>query len=41
MEPEVITEWRWFDLDQLPEKIFFCSAEVLENYKAQKFYLHR
>src|SRR4030042_5431833 len=23
MEPDEITEWRWFDLNNLPERIFF------------------
>jgi predicted adenylyl cyclase CyaB len=39
MEPEEITEWQWFDLNNLPENIYFPSAKVLENYKQQKFYL--
>lgn len=39
MEPDEITEWRWFDLNQLPENIYFPSAKVLENYKQQKFYI--
>jgi 8-oxo-dGTP diphosphatase len=32
MEPDEITEWRWFGLNTLPEKIFFPSAEILKNY---------
>lgn len=32
MEPEEITEWQWFDLSHLPEKIFFPSAKILKNY---------
>lgn len=39
MEPDEITEWRWFDLNDLPEKIYFPSAKVLENYKQNKFYI--
>jgi 8-oxo-dGTP diphosphatase len=39
MEPDEITEWRWFELDKLPEKIFFPSAKILENYKQKKFYI--
>lgn len=38
MEPDEITEWQWFDLDKLPEKMFFPSAEVLENYKKNIIY---
>jgi len=39
MEPDEITEWKWFDLDNLPKPIFFPSAKVLENYKKGKFYI--
>ncbi|MBW3019614.1 NUDIX domain-containing protein [Candidatus Woesearchaeota archaeon] len=41
MEPDKITEWNWFDLDALPDPIYFPSAKVLENYKQKKFYLAR
>jgi len=39
MEPDEITEWRWFDLNELPNQIYFPSAKVLENYKTKKFYM--
>lgn len=39
MEPEEITEWRWFASNELPKNIFPPSKKVLENYKAKKFYL--
>jgi len=39
MEPEEITEWKWFDLDELPDNIYFPSAKVLENYKKKEFYI--
>ncbi|MGM5483590.1 MAG: nucleotide triphosphate diphosphatase NUDT15 [Nanobdellota archaeon] len=39
MEPDEITEWKWFSLDNLPEPIFFPSKKVLENYKNKKFYI--
>lgn len=39
MEPDEITEWRWFDLNNLPSPIFFPSAKILENYKQKKFYI--
>lgn len=39
LEPDEITEWHWFDLNQLPNPIYFPSAKVLENYKAKKFYV--
>lgn len=32
LEPDEITEWQWFPLDALPEKVFFPSANVLECY---------
>lgn len=41
MEPDEITEWRWFDLNNLPERIFFPSREILENYAAGEFYMLR
>lgn len=41
LEPEEITEWKWFPLDNLPEKMYFPSKEVLENYKQNKFYIKR
>jgi len=41
MEPDEITEWRWFDLTNLPSPIYFPSAKVLENYKQNKFYIHK
>ena len=39
MEPNEITEWHWFDLDNLPSPLYFPSAKVLENYKRKKFYI--
>lgn len=39
MEPDEITEWNWFDLNDLPEPLYFPSAKVLENYKQKRFYL--
>ncbi|MBI5871684.1 NUDIX domain-containing protein [archaeon] len=39
MEPDEITEWRWFDLNNLPLPLYFPSAKLLENYKQKKFYL--
>jgi len=41
MEPDEITEWRWFDLDHLPEKVFFPCLKILENYKKKKFYVRQ
>ena len=39
MEPDEITEWKWFKLDELPSPLYFPSAKVLENYKKGKFYI--
>jgi 8-oxo-dGTP diphosphatase len=39
MEPEEITEWRWFNLNNLPSPLYFPSAKVLENYRQNKFYI--
>lgn len=32
MEPDEITEWRWFDLNNLPENMFFPSKNIIKNY---------
>ncbi|MCD6575980.1 MAG: NUDIX domain-containing protein [Nanoarchaeota archaeon] len=32
MEPDEITEWRWFDINNLPENLFFASRKIIENY---------
>jgi 8-oxo-dGTP diphosphatase len=39
MEPDEITEWRWFGLDDLPSPLYFPSEKVLNNYKNQQFYI--
>ena len=39
MEPDEITEWRWFSIDNLPTPMYFPSAKLLENYKQKKFYI--
>lgn len=38
MEPETITKWQWFDLDNLPENMYFPSAKCIEKYKEKIFY---
>jgi ADP-ribose pyrophosphatase YjhB (NUDIX family) len=38
MEPDEITEWKWFELDNLPGKIYFPSKRVLDNYLAGRIY---
>jgi 8-oxo-dGTP diphosphatase len=39
MEPDEITEWKWFASDELPMNIFLPSKKFLENFKAKKFYI--
>ncbi|MCL2037806.1 NUDIX domain-containing protein, partial [Candidatus Saccharibacteria bacterium] len=38
MEPDKITKWQWFDLDSLPENMYFPSAKTIAKYRAGKFY---
>ncbi|MDT8274187.1 MAG: NUDIX domain-containing protein [Desulfomonilia bacterium] len=40
MEPEEITEWRWFDLHRLPGPMFFPSEKVIKNFLAREVYKH-
>jgi len=40
MEPDEITEWGWFNPEELPEKIYFPSLKVLGNYTQNKFYIN-
>jgi ADP-ribose pyrophosphatase YjhB (NUDIX family) len=39
MEPDEITEWKWFDLDDLPKPLYFPSEKTLKNYFEKKFYI--
>lgn len=41
MEPDEITEWKWFGLNDLPTPRYFPSFEVIENYIQGKFYIPR
>ena len=41
MEPDEITEWKWFSLKKLPYPRYFPSFEVIENYLRKKFYIRR
>ncbi len=41
MEPEKISEWHWFDLNNLPENLFLSSKKMIENYLQQKFYIEQ
>ncbi len=37
-EPDEITEWKWFDLNNLPSPLFFPSEKIIKNYLAKKIY---
>lgn len=39
MEPDVINDWQWFSLNDLPQPLYFPSAKVIENYKQKRFYI--
>ncbi|MBN1645029.1 NUDIX domain-containing protein [Candidatus Woesearchaeota archaeon] len=41
MEPDEITEWKWFSLDELPSPLYFPSEKLLENYKIKEFYVRK
>jgi 8-oxo-dGTP diphosphatase len=32
MEPDTITEWRWFQIDKLPARVFEPSRSILDCY---------
>ncbi|MBW3003656.1 NUDIX domain-containing protein [Candidatus Woesearchaeota archaeon] len=32
MEPDEITEWMWFDIDNLPTPMYFPSEKIIRNY---------
>ncbi|MGD0729254.1 MAG: NUDIX domain-containing protein [Candidatus Micrarchaeaceae archaeon] len=38
-EPHKITEWKWFDLKELPKPLYFPSEKLLDNYFKKKFYI--
>jgi len=38
MEPEEITEWKWYNLDSLPENIFLPSTKMIKAYLNNKIY---
>jgi 8-oxo-dGTP diphosphatase len=39
MEPDEIVEWKWFNLDNLPQPMYFPSRKIVENYKKKLFYI--
>ena len=38
MEPDEITEWKWFALDDLPDPIFSPSKKIIDNFIKRKFF---
>lgn len=38
MEPETILEWKWFDLDNLPENLYAPSRQCIEKYQSGTVY---
>ena len=38
-EPDEITEWRWFDIDKIPRKIFSASKKTIDCFLQKKFYI--
>jgi 8-oxo-dGTP diphosphatase len=32
MEPDEITEWKWFNLNNLPSPRYFPSSQIIENF---------
>ncbi|MFH1522537.1 MAG: NUDIX domain-containing protein [Patescibacteria group bacterium] len=38
MEPDKCKEWRWFDIDNLPDKIFEGTEAVINNYLNKVIY---
>lgn len=41
MEPDEITRWKWFDLDNLPSPMFKPSEKVVENYRRGQIYISK
>lgn len=37
MEPDEVTEWRWFDIKKLPKPMFKPAAKVIKNYLGKIF----
>ena len=37
-EPDEITEWKWFDLNNMPSPMFFPAKKVIDNYLDKKLY---
>ena len=40
MEPDEITEWRWFDVNNLPSPMFFPAEKAIKNFLAGELMKH-
>jgi 8-oxo-dGTP diphosphatase len=40
LEPDEITEWQWFDLNNLPEPLFPPCIKIVKNFKSKEIYKH-
>ena len=40
LEPHAITDWQWFDLDNLPENLFMPTRQIIDNYQKGELYTH-
>ena len=38
IEPDEVTDWRWFALNELPDNIYMPSKKALKNFKDKVFY---
>lgn len=38
MEPDTILEWKWFELDKLPDNLYEPSAQCIKKYQQGIFY---
>jgi len=38
MEPNEITKWQWFNIDDLPKLMYFPSEKIIKNYLSGKIY---
>jgi len=38
IEPNEITEWKWFEINNLPNPIYLSSKQVLDNFLSKTIY---
>lgn len=38
MEPDEITDWQWFPLNQLPTPLFFPTERMIKNYVSKRLF---